>query len=65
MRHITSAVVEADSALRLAFDDGSSIEVGSDPDYEAWVMSADDGSMLVCMPGGQLAMWDSTDHRMQ
>jgi hypothetical protein len=43
--------------LQLEFESGSSIRVFADPDYEAWSVVGADGFRVVCMPGGELAVW--------
>jgi hypothetical protein len=44
--------------LTLAFTNGSRLCVKPDRDYEAWTVSGPDGMLVVCMPGGELAIWD-------
>lgn len=46
-----------DGTLWLEYESGSSIRVFSDADFEAWSVVGADGFRVVCMPGGQLAVW--------
>ena len=58
---IEQAVAYKNGRLRLEFSDGSLITAGPHPQYEAWQISGWDapGTMLiVCTPGGGLAVWD-------
>ena len=50
------SVVEYDGQLSVVFD-SMTITVPRDDDYEAWQIRADDGMMIVCIPGGELAVW--------
>jgi len=54
---IEHAVGRSDGSLEIAFTDGSRLDVPVDPHYEAWEASADDGFMVVSLPGGRLAVW--------
>ncbi|GGL27945.1 DUF6188 family protein [Nocardia jinanensis] len=56
---LRDAQVTADGTLRLEFDSGSSIEAFSDADYEAWSVVGANGYRVVCMPGGELAVWST------
>lgn len=47
----------ADELLALSFDDGSSLEVKANPQWEAWRFMRADGSQLVCAPDGGLFTW--------
>ena len=46
-----------DGALLLEFTDGSRLEVRASANYEAWQLVGPAGLMVVCMPGGELAVW--------
>ena len=50
------SVVEHDGQLSVVFD-SATITVPRDDDYEAWQVRADDGTLIVCVPGGELAVW--------
>jgi hypothetical protein len=46
-------------SLRLTFTDGSLLRCDPDPQYEAWqVVGGDPQALIVCEPGGKLAIWD-------
>jgi len=54
---VLSAVAFKSGMLRLVFDDGHLLSVAPDPAHEAWTANGPDGLLLVCMPGGSLAVW--------
>jgi hypothetical protein len=63
-RVVQSASVDPDGTLCLAFNGGASLRCEPDPQYEAWqVVGGDPQTLVVCMPGGELAIWDSR-HRV-
>jgi hypothetical protein len=43
--------------LRLSFADGRAIVAPPDSRYESWSYASDDGWLVVCLPGGGLAIW--------
>lgn len=47
--------------LSVLFDDASELSVGAAAEYEAWQLSGPRGEMVVCMPGGKLAIWGPRD----
>ena len=49
------AYKSGDIAVR--FSDGSSLTATSDPNYESWHINGADGLLIVCAPGGELAVW--------
>ena len=53
------SVAEVSGELTIAFGD-LTITVPRDNDYEAWQIRADDGLMIVCIPGGELAGFRSS-----
>jgi hypothetical protein len=53
---VNSAVAFKTGTLRLVLDHFQ-LTVRADPHYEAWNVVGPGGVRLVCMPGGQLAMW--------
>ena len=59
-----NAVAEAstlDGTLLLSFTDGSLLRCEPDPHYEAWeVVGGSPQYLVVCQPGGELAVWDSS-----
>jgi hypothetical protein len=47
--------------LVVSFADGGKLSCEPDPDYEAWqVVGGAPQYLVVCMPGGELAIWDSS-----
>ena len=56
-RAIREVLVAREGHLGITFDDGSQISVLAAEDYEAWQVSGPDGERMVCMPGGELAIW--------
>ncbi|GAA1246200.1 hypothetical protein GCM10009633_19220 [Janibacter melonis] len=58
---LTSASALDDGGLHLDFGSGATIKVGPGNDYEAWTANgpgeADQGLLVVSMPGGGLALW--------
>ncbi len=43
--------------LTVEFEHGVSIEVHPDDTYEAWQLSGSQGFMLICGPGGSVALF--------
>ena len=43
--------------LRIAFAGGSELVVGADAEYESWAVTGPDGVLIVCLAGGELAVW--------
>ena len=41
--------------------ESAQIIVKSHDEFEAWQVHTDDGMLIVCMPGGDLAIWESKD----
>ncbi|MGH3544676.1 MAG: DUF6188 family protein [Mycobacteriales bacterium] len=56
---VTSATAEKSGALKIALDNGSYLRVEPDETYEAWTVAGPSGLKVVCMPGGELAVWSS------
>ena len=58
-RRVERTSTEA-GALELAFSDGSRLRCEPADDYEAWqAVSQDPQHLVVCTPGGDLAVWSS------
>jgi hypothetical protein len=57
---VESATAVDDGRLEMSFSDGSSLCVTPSPAYEAWELTGPRGSKIVCMPGGELAIWQPT-----
>jgi hypothetical protein len=54
---VRTAVASADGSLVVTFTDGDRLEVPRDGHYEPWLLSGDDGSLVVSNPGGGLSVW--------
>ena len=53
-------VVEVDGSVltvRLADDASTVVTMPASEEFEAWQVRGADGSLTVCMPGGELAVW--------
>jgi uncharacterized protein DUF6188 len=59
---VTSSVVAESGALFLAFSDGTSLRVEPHDTYEAWTFAGPGGRKVVCMAGGELAVWSEADN---
>lgn len=56
---VLSAVAFKSGALRFVFSGAHRLEVAPDAEYEAWTVTGPDGMLVVCQPGGGLAVWPS------
>jgi hypothetical protein len=54
---IARATASKTGTLTLTFWSGERLIVPPDPQYEAWVASSPAFWKIVCMPGGELAIW--------
>ncbi|MEV0358024.1 DUF6188 family protein [Nocardia sp. NPDC050697] len=54
---ITAATVDPAGVLTVDFDSATRLVVPPDADYEAWTLAGPDGYRVVCLPGGELAVW--------
>jgi hypothetical protein len=54
---IVSAVAFRSGSLRLIFETGSHLNVKPHPRYEAWGAHGPGKLVLVCQPGGGVALW--------
>ena len=43
--------------LELTFGSGASLVVGVDADVESWALAGPGGVLIVCLAGGELAVW--------
>ncbi|MHB0998638.1 MAG: DUF6188 family protein [Armatimonadota bacterium] len=55
---IRSITAFKDGRLSIVTDDGISLSVFPEVNYESWEISISNGIRIVCMPGGSLAIWD-------
>jgi hypothetical protein len=54
-----ASVSTTDSVLVLTFADGATLRCDPSAEYEAWqVVGGSPENLVVCMPGGELAVWD-------
>ncbi len=60
-QEIRSTTVDESGGLTVAFADGARLRIEPDEDYEAWTVTGPKGFMVVCMPGGELAIWSAKD----
>lgn len=58
-RTVTAAAADESGALRIAFGEGAELVVAAGPDYESWTVTGPSGFRVVCLPGGELAVWGS------
>lgn len=60
LRIISCSVEESSGKLDISFTDSKKLTVSADNDYESWNLIGPRGFRLVCMPGGELAIWKSS-----
>lgn len=63
LRTVEAASVAGDGTLRLQFDGQASLRISSLPEYEAWELTEGDGRRLICMPGGEIAIFEAFSER--
>jgi hypothetical protein len=52
--------------LQITFVSGWQLCVAADADYESWAVTGPDGFLIVCLAGGELAVWGAAkDHAGQ
>jgi hypothetical protein len=54
---VTESVGDNKGVLRIVFDNGGSLRVEPDGQYEAWEAYGPNGSTVVCLPSGEYATW--------
>ncbi|GAA1463262.1 DUF6188 family protein [Williamsia maris] len=54
---ITDAQYDESGSLSISLDNGSEISVAPDEVYESWQVAGPSGSLIVCMPSGDIAIW--------
>jgi hypothetical protein len=47
-----------DGRLRLEVENTGILEIEPHPEYEAWSFVGEGGMRIVCLPGGELAVWE-------
>lgn len=60
-RTVKSAATDESGGLLVSFADGTHVHVGSDEEYESWALAGPGGMKVVCMPGGELAVWSGDE----
>jgi Family of unknown function (DUF6188) len=59
VKRTVDAASTTDGLLTLSFTDGVMLRCPPDPQYEAWqVVGGSPPYLVVCLPGGELAVWD-------
>jgi len=58
-QELKSLEVHKSGILEIVFLNGDKIVVNPDPQYEAWTLNGPDDLLMVCMPGGEIAIWSS------
>jgi hypothetical protein len=56
---VLSAVAFKSGGLRIVFSNGRKLRVSPDVRYEAWTATGPNRMLIVCLPGGGLAVWPS------
>lgn len=62
-RRVASAIAYKNGQLRVLFEDGAAIRSLANEAYEAWQFQGVGGLRIVCMPGGELAVWSNPAQR--
>lgn len=57
LHHAAEPTVASSGHLTLRFAEGTTLTVLPEDNYEAWQLRDDDGLLIVCMPGEDLAIW--------
>lgn len=58
---ITTATADENGTLTLTVADGTLLNVFASADFEAWTLAGPGGRKVVCLPGGELATWNTTN----
>ncbi|MFW0793283.1 DUF6188 family protein [Gordonia sp. CPCC 205515] len=56
---VQTAEVSGSGMLLVTMESGNRLSVEPDPDFESWTLTGPGGYRVVCMPGGELATWES------
>lgn len=62
---ITTSVAEDSGALRVDFTHGARLRIEPDSGFEAWTVAGPNGMKVVCLPGGELAVWSAAAAEQQ
>ncbi len=60
-QEIADASVNDAGRLQLLFGDGVAVRVPPSDDYEAWSFVDADQRRVICLPGGEIATWESDE----
>ncbi|MGI8806316.1 MAG: DUF6188 family protein [Acidimicrobiales bacterium] len=60
---IEEATAYKDGRLELRIAGGAILQVPPDEGFEAWEAAGPDGMQVIALPGGELAVWRSTEGR--
>lgn len=55
---VSAASAAEDGTLAVVFRSGAVLQVAPDERYESWVLTGRSGFMVVCTPGGEIAVWE-------
>src|SRR4051812_13402349 len=56
---VRAAWTRGDGELRISFGRGPELVVGVDADVESWAVAGCNGVLMVCLAGGEVAVWGS------
>lgn len=56
---VTGSAISETGRLTVVFQSGISLVAEPDPRYEAWTITGPGGLIIVCLPGGQLSVWNA------
>lgn len=66
LRHeVEEALGYKDGRLELKIVGGASVQVPPDEGYEAWEAAGPDGMKVIGLPGGDIAVWRSTEQGVE
>ena len=54
---VRGAAYDNAGLLSIKFEDGTEIAVEADDEFESWQVTGPSGSLIACMPGGDIAIW--------
>jgi hypothetical protein len=57
LNQAVEATIDDDGQLTMRFAEGTTLTAPPDDRYEAWQLRDHAGLLIVCMPGGDLAIW--------
>ncbi|MER6971122.1 DUF6188 family protein [Nocardioides sp. NPDC000445] len=54
---VEHAVADDGGSLTITFDNGATLTVAPDPDFEAWSITCPNGAIVLSLDGGGLSRW--------